>query len=364
MRKLISFIIILTIIIGVMAGVCVNANAETEGYYTYSITDNNEAEIIDVSWEISGNVTVPSTLGGYPVTSIGSQAFDGRKKLTSVTIPDGVKSIGGRAFGGCSGLTNLTIANSVTNIGDWAFLNCSGLTNITISNNVTAIGWGTFQGCSALTDIIIPDGVTSIGIDAFKGCSKIVNITIPDSVTSIGVDAFSNCSSLTDITIPGGVTGINKYLFQGCGALKSITISKSVTKIDESAFFDCVLLKTVKYNGLKADSKKIDIISSGNECLLNATWQYADSVLQATPTPNTPENNMEVNPEPNGVDVTPTGDVLIKTTPTVETTVTDAPIDEEQTQNSGIDWYWFAIVGGVALVIGAITCAAIIKRKK
>lgn len=38
----------------------------------------------------SGAITIPSTLGGYPVTSIGKGAFYGCDRITSVIKPDTV----------------------------------------------------------------------------------------------------------------------------------------------------------------------------------------------------------------------------------------------------------------------------------
>ena len=230
----------------------------------------------------TGAITIPSSLGGCPVTGIGQYAFYNCSRLTGVTIPDSVTGIGFCAFYYCGGLTSMTIGNSVTSIGDYAFRYCRGLTNVTIPDTVTSIQSYTFHGCSGLTSVTIPNGVTSIGSGAFswcdglttvviptsvtsignyafEGCKSLTNIPIPDTVTSIGDRAFSGCNGLadgdglvivrdvlygycgdaTEITIPDSVTSIGEYAFNGCSGLTRVTIPDSVTSIGDYAFNDC-----------------------------------------------------------------------------------------------------------------------------
>ena len=102
----------------------------------------------------SGAITIPSTLGGNPVTSIRSYAFNNCSSLTSVTIPNSVTSIGEKAFENCSSLTSVTIPNSVTSIGRWAFDDCSSLTSVTIPSSVTYIGNYAFDSdCRLITPV-------------------------------------------------------------------------------------------------------------------------------------------------------------------------------------------------------------------
>ena len=82
------------------------------------------------------NVTIPSTINGFPVTSIGDGAFTYCSSLTSITIADSVTNIGASAFNECSGLTSVTIPAKATTIGDFAF-SYTGLTNVTIPNGMT-----------------------------------------------------------------------------------------------------------------------------------------------------------------------------------------------------------------------------------
>ena len=75
----------------------ITAQAYVEGPYSYYV-ENGEAQLVSISTDIGGDVVVPSALGGYPVTKIGSDVFSRREDIVSVTIPDGVKTIGANAF--------------------------------------------------------------------------------------------------------------------------------------------------------------------------------------------------------------------------------------------------------------------------
>ena len=82
---------------------------------TYTTTDG-EFTITDCRAAARGELIIPDTIAGNPVTSIGRQAFSKCTGLTSITIPDGVTSIEDQAFAFCSSLTSITIPDSVTNI--------------------------------------------------------------------------------------------------------------------------------------------------------------------------------------------------------------------------------------------------------
>ena len=301
------------------------ASAETEGNLQYSVY-NGKATITDYTPPNDGDLVIPDTLGGYPVTRIGNGAFVRCAGLTSVTIPDSVTSIGVGEFYGCTGLTSVTIGNSVTSIGWAAFSDFTGLTSITIPDSVTSIGSDAFDGTAwyneqsdgdvyvgkfyykykgtmpKKTSIVIKDGTKGIAVAALNDCTGLTSITIPNSVTSIGGSAFENCTRLTqinwnaesvsdfsddsnvfndagtagdgfDVVFGDNVKSIPAYAFYYCTGLTSIIIPDSVTSIDSCAFSGCYDLTSVTIGSVL---KYIRNIFSG--CNKIATLKGADSV--------------------------------------------------------------------------------------
>jgi|GEM_PF-5537661 len=178
------------------------------------------------------------------VTIIGDNAFS-YNNLTSIEIPESVTNIGHSAFFECNNLTSIEIPDSVTNIGYCVFWGCSSLTRIKIPDNVTFSGGSMFTYCYHLTSIEIPKRLTCIGDSMFKECG-LTSIKIPDSVTDIGREAFSRCESLTSIEIPNSVMNIGSMAFADCDRLTSIEISKSLINIGDSAFKGCSQLASIE----------------------------------------------------------------------------------------------------------------------
>ena len=274
--------------------------------WTYRIV-KDKAEICKsggpaIPTSTTGAITIPSKLGGKPVTSIGRFAFSNCENLTSVKIPAGVTQIGPHSFACCRGLTNVVIPAGVTRIEDSAFDHCRGLTSVVIPAGVTRIGNSAFEGCDKLTSISIPNSVTNIGKKAFSGCrgvksyfvtddnpnykftngmlltkdgisiiatigelksikipdgvkyiddgifsfrDDISSVELPNSITDIGKQAFYRCGKLTNITIPNSVVSIEDRAFEDCGRLENITIPNSVTNIGNYAFSGCRSLMSI-----------------------------------------------------------------------------------------------------------------------
>ena len=207
---------------------------------TWNFSTNNGKATLTEYLGSGASVTIPDEINGFPVTSIGNEAFDGCVSLASVTIPDSITNVGIQAFHDCTNLTNVTFGNGVTTIGANAFLDCYRLTSVTIPDSVTSIGGGAFEVCVGLTNVTLGNGVTNIGDYAFYDCSSLTSIAIPNGVTGIGNWEFAYCFNLTNVTIPINATSIGDNAFYEC-SLTSVTIPNSVTQIGGAAFEFCKL---------------------------------------------------------------------------------------------------------------------------
>ena len=79
------------------------------------------------------------------VEIIGMNAFLPAKRLTSVTIPKGVKIIDAGAFEGCSNLESVSLPDSLEVIENSAFAGCSKLKKIELGTNLISIDKTTFS---------------------------------------------------------------------------------------------------------------------------------------------------------------------------------------------------------------------------
>ena len=171
---------------------------------------------IDADWLANNkdkplSVTIPAVINGTPVTSIGQNAFNG-KKVVAVDF---------------SNATNLE------KIDNQAFMH-SPVASVDLSNTqVTVIGKFAFGDCTSLETFIFPDTLTSLG-------------------NSNGASVFTDCKSLKVMrlenspkgvvfALPETLTYIGKNTFKNCfadGVDAKVNIPASVATLGEGAFYD------------------------------------------------------------------------------------------------------------------------------
>lgn len=257
---------------------------DSTGDYEYVLLEDGSTEIIRYTGTVE-HLKIPAELDGYPVTSIGNDAFRNYSffddefsncdNLTSVNLPNSVTSIGDHAFSGCDSLTSINLPNSITCISGNPFCSCNHLRAIRVSpthpflatidgvlfekstktllchpcsldnstyaipEGIISIGKSAFESCDKLTSISLPDSITTIGDSAFAWCDSLTSINLPNSVTCIGKGAFRFCIRLINLSLPNSVTSIGGLAFRSCLSLTSINLPDSITSIAKDAFSSC-----------------------------------------------------------------------------------------------------------------------------
>lgn len=205
------------------------------GDYVFRV-ENHEAIVVEYVGEET-ELSIPDTLGGYPVVAIDEGAFDGREELTYIGLPSGLQRIGGCAFRE-SGIVQINLPESLKRIGDGAFSSCRNLVEIRILDGVDEIGEAAFEGCSQMTRAEIGSGIRYIDAYTFCDCSNLTDVVLPDDLLLIGGYAFNGCSSLKKIDLPDSIESIAQYAFGGTD-LGSIALPKNMSDVSPYILYPC-----------------------------------------------------------------------------------------------------------------------------
>ncbi|MGN1123322.1 MAG: leucine-rich repeat protein [Eubacterium sp.] len=253
--------------------------------YYITFTDDESNFTIDSEGVITaytGNskyLTIPNTVNGIVVTSIGVQVF-AESDIVMIKFPDTLTTIYDSAFERCCDLESVD-CNNLEFVGKYSFYDCESLTDIDLSqlectdkyafafcwkipylNNdkLTQIADFAFTGWDAAISFNLPN-VISIGEEGLSWAVELEHINIPKveylgyySLSALAkieefnlpnlveMDSrggqFSSCLSLKKVIINNYTGAIGWYAFDGCTAIESVYIP-NVTEIAEDAFYDC-----------------------------------------------------------------------------------------------------------------------------
>ena len=193
-----------------------------DGNYEYSLNEDNTVTITGYRGT-DKEVTIPETLGGLPVTTLGALSFWVNDSLTKVIIPEGVTVIEHEAFNADKNLKEVQLPSTLQRIDRRAF-------------------WGT-----ALTNVEVPEGVTAIGNEAYSDCRQLESITLPQSLTSLGANVFASCDKLASITLPDNIESVGTNVFGKIGEIKAYPGTKTAETLEKAgiAYVDANVYPTV-----------------------------------------------------------------------------------------------------------------------
>lgn len=166
--------------------------------FTYTLDDSGNATITAYNGSES-SLTIPSTIDGYNVTTVGSHAFDESRNSTNghtiknVVISEGIKRIELLAFAKCTNLESVKLPESLTFLDMQTFTQCSNLKSINIPSKIENIANGTFQE-TGFTEFDIPENVKSIDSRALGICSSLEEVRVysKDITYDLGVFEYSS----------------------------------------------------------------------------------------------------------------------------------------------------------------------------
>lgn len=235
------------------------------------------------------DVEVPAVIGKATVTVIGEDAFFAsdwnsriknqaeKKKIKSITIPEGVVEVQKSAFWSLDELEKLTLPSTIKKIGTPLVGNCKKLKEVNIPAGAKVVGngilfircdelhdqngciiidnclythtenngWGHGSGVkSDIGNLTIPENVTEIAGHVFYN-ARMSSLTLPSGLKVIGEKAFENCKFLSEVEIPGSVKTIKSGAFSQCSALKTVKLANGVATIGAEAFVSCNNLRDV-----------------------------------------------------------------------------------------------------------------------
>ncbi len=253
-------------------GVTLSKSTQSIGAYAFVGCKDLDELVIEAEYVKLGQYVFSdcSSLKEISINSavIPAGAFNGCKKLKTVTLGKDVSVIGEYAFGGTA-VEKLTFASGNKNFvlsSDGKYVTDSTGTklmlvlpsadgNFTLSDKkITTVASGAFSGNKNIEAVDMPY-ITVVESYAFAQCGELESVKfgtlthigdyaftgtalteVPDlsKVNTIGKYAFAH-SAIESVIIPDGMT-VSEGAFSGCNSLESITIGNNVV-LDNKAFY-------------------------------------------------------------------------------------------------------------------------------
>jgi len=296
---------------GQTLAVSADTTAAASGAYCQLLyaTNNGAITITGHANAGSGDVVLPSTINGLPVTSIGSYAFQNCASLTNITIPGSITNIGYEAFANCYDLTGVYFQGNAPSLDKFASY-VFNTAKVIVYYLPGTSGWGSMYGGrpAVMLTSLDPTGSIRVVIASFAAAingaqwqvdggaaqpsgTTVSNLSVGDHTVSftplngwiippsqtVAVSAYATTNVVSGtysqlaytinngtititgpglagvgpvVVLPGTisglpVTGIGNHAFFGRTGVNSITIPDSVTNIGSQVFTWCSDLEAI-----------------------------------------------------------------------------------------------------------------------
>lgn len=192
-------------------------NLKIDALYGYQQPDCYyywQVSAIGTDDETMTSITIPGSVDGYPVTSVGNDyhainytgSFQGNKSVTELIIQDGVILLADKAFNNCSNLEKVTLPNTLMKIGDYVF----------------TCGYGSatdeMRDSYKLNELTIPASVVRLTSDTFTG-TTVETLTFEGNAPMSDDDTYGvagiggrNLENIQTINVYSNTTGWDGYV--------------------------------------------------------------------------------------------------------------------------------------------------------
>ncbi len=295
----------------------------------------------------AADVTIPAN-----VAVIGPYACSNHAEMKSVTIPDSVKTVWDGAFDNCPELKTVQAPATFDYVDAAAFVNTAFYNDF--SGDFLMLGDYLLHYAGKETEVHVPDGVRVVNDSAFEGNTAFTTLLLPDSVERVGRAACYRCTSLQVVTLGDKVQAIGDMAFYGCETLRYLRVGHQLSAIGDYAFAGCRDLETVYLP---------DTLTSIGDKAFGYVWNLDTSQYDKMSTALTLYSNTEAAKtyaQAEGIKLEPLPETENTEPPPQVTTVTT---EQGAGIISGKAWIPAAGLGGVLVLIGAVTFAVRKKKK-
>lgn len=219
---------------------------------------NEQDEVTILKYTGSAQNLVISRIDGMNVTAIAEGAFQEKKRLRKVELPDTLREIGEKAFYE-SGIESIALPESVEKVGKEAFSHCYSLTAVQAGDHIREWGCNALDYTAYMDDeanwkddmlivggslilyrgdaeiLTIPEGITTLGDYFIPYSPNMRYVFLPKSLYYIGEGAFAMTSLMGMEIAADDLRVIGKDAFFWT-SIRSLYLSGDSVEIQEGAF--------------------------------------------------------------------------------------------------------------------------------